>query len=146
MSNTITQKTITWGNSQNRLYAGTPLDTNGKIANDSTAIGILSEDLFMPDRTAKVLTAGIWDEDAHRESGIILCDAAKKAMSGIEFKHPPIEYVQKTDLATTAAAGLVKQGAAVEDAESAPTKAEFNGLLEALRTAGIIETPEADPE
>lgn len=160
MSNTITQKTITWGNGQTSLYAGTPLDTNGKPANDGSAVGILAEDIHMPDRSASVLTAGVWDEDAHTDSGIVLSDAAKAAMSGITFKHPPKtiidqealedaleDYVQKTDLATTEAAGLVKQSAAVEDAADAPTQEDFNGLLGALRTAGVINTPaEEDPE
>lgn len=41
--------------------------------------------------------------------------------------------------ATTAKAGLVKQAAAVADAVGeTPTKAEFNTLLAALRTAGIV--------
>lgn len=41
--------------------------------------------------------------------------------------------------ATTSKAGLVKQAAAVEDAAGeAPTKAEFNALLAALRVAGIV--------
>lgn len=43
--------------------------------------------------------------------------------------------------ATTEAAGVVKQGAAVADAAgSAPTAAEFKALLDSLRTAGIIAT------
>ena len=41
--------------------------------------------------------------------------------------------------ATTSKAGLVKQAAAVEDAAGeAPTKAEFDALLAALREAGIV--------
>ena len=41
--------------------------------------------------------------------------------------------------ATTSKAGLVKQAAAVEDAAGeAPTKAEFDALLAALRVAGIV--------
>lgn len=43
--------------------------------------------------------------------------------------------------ATSAKAGLVKQGAAVADAAgAAPTAAEFKALLDSLRTAGIIAT------
>lgn len=160
MSNTITQKAITWGNGKTLLRAGTPLDENGNPANDASAIGILAEDIRMPDRLAQVLTAGEWDEDAHTDCGIVLSDAAKAAMSGITFTHPPKgiidqetlagileDYVQKTDLATTEAAGLVKQTEAVEDAADAPTQADFNGLLGALRTAGVINTPDAeDPQ
>ena len=142
MSNTITQKTITWGNGQTSLYAGTPLDTNGKPANDGSAVGVLAEDIHMPDRSASVLTAGVWDEDAHTDSGIILSDAAKAAMSGITFKHPPVEYVQKSDLATTSKAGIVKQGASIAAIGSNPTKADFNGLLTKLKNAGVI-TPDS---
>lgn len=41
--------------------------------------------------------------------------------------------------ATSAKAGLVKQGAAVADAAgAAPTAAEFKAPLDSLRTAGII--------
>lgn len=41
--------------------------------------------------------------------------------------------------ATTAAAGLVKQSAVVADAAGeAPTKAEFDALIAALKTAGIM--------
>ena len=41
--------------------------------------------------------------------------------------------------ATTAAAGLVKQGVAVADAAGDnPTAAEFKALLDSLRTAGVI--------
>lgn len=42
--------------------------------------------------------------------------------------------------ATTAVLGGVKQAAAVADAAAAPTMEEFNGLLAALRTAGILAT------
>lgn len=43
--------------------------------------------------------------------------------------------------ATTAKAGLVKQAAAVEAAAGeSPTKAEFDGLLTALKNAGIMAT------
>lgn len=43
--------------------------------------------------------------------------------------------------ATTAKAGLVKQAAAVADAAGeSPTKAEFDGLLTALKNAGIMAT------
>lgn len=40
--------------------------------------------------------------------------------------------------ATTEALGGVKQAAAVADAAAAPTQTEFNGLLAALRAAGIL--------
>lgn len=40
--------------------------------------------------------------------------------------------------ATTSTLGGVKQAAAVNDAAAAPTMEEFNGLLAALRSAGIL--------
>lgn len=42
--------------------------------------------------------------------------------------------------ATPAVLGGVKQAAAVSDVAAAPTMEEFNGLLAALRTAGILAT------
>ena len=161
MANTYTTKTITWGNGHTTLWAGTPLDSGGNPVNDNTAIGILAEDLNMPNRTAKILTAGEWNEDAHRDHGLILSNEVKAKLSDITFAHPPYDmiddselsaaletaladYVEKTDLATTETAGLVKQAAAVEDAESAPTKAEFNALLAALREAGVLAAPAED--
>ena len=40
--------------------------------------------------------------------------------------------------ATTAALGGVKKAVAVPNAAAAPTQAEFNALLAALRTAGVL--------
>ena len=40
-------------------------------------------------------------------------------------------------------AASFSQGAAVADAASAPTKAEFNALLASLREAGIIATSDS---
>lgn len=177
MADTITTKTITWGTGRNVIWAGTPVDTNGKVANDSTAIGIVTEDLHLPDRALSVLTAGEWDETLpeHQKSGIVLSDAAKKAMSDITFTVAPVtlidataldtilegyvetsdltDYVKTEDLvdyaktedlpvaATTTDAGIVLQAEAVTDAADAPTMAEFNGLLDALRDAGIMAEP-----
>lgn len=173
MSDTITTKIVTWGHGRNVLWAGTPVDTNGVPCNTGSAIGVVYEDLHMPDRSLKVLTAGTWDETLpeHQKSGIIISNAAKKAMDDITFAVPPVtlidadalataladyaktsdlaSYAELTDLpgaATTAAAGIVKQAEAVADAESAPTKAEYNGLLGALRTAGIIAEAEEETE
>lgn len=163
MANTYTQKTITWGNGRNSLFAGTPLDTNGNIANNADAVGILAEDLHMPDRTASVLTAGDWDEAAHRDSGIILSYACKQKLSSITFANAPETVVDRTTLsgvltstlasyvptsriATVEEAGIIFQAEAVADAEGeAPTQAEYNGLLGALREAGVIETPAEEP-
>lgn len=147
MANTTTTVTVTWGNGRNTLLAGTPLDQTGNIANDASAYGILGEDLYMPNRSATVITAGEWDEDEGRlHCGIAVSDAAKEALSAITFNHPVKHYVEAADLATEEKAGLVKQAAAVDDAASAPTKAEFNGLLETLRDAGILAVEEPEPE
>ncbi len=44
-----------------------------------------------------------------------------------------------TQAATTATAGVVKQGVSVPNAAGAnPTQAEFNALLTSLRNAGLI--------
>lgn len=40
--------------------------------------------------------------------------------------------------ATTSTAGVVKQIAHIEDLSAAPTQGDFNGLLAALQTAGIM--------
>ena len=149
MANTTTTKTVGWKNGLSIIHAGTPLDTNGKAVMDNTAVGIVAEDVQMPDTTATVITAGEWDESVNAPY-FHISDAVKLALSDITFTPPPATpmsaYVLKTDLATTEAAGVVLQAAAVEDAESAPTKAEYNGLLEALRDAGIIATESEEPD
>ena len=153
MANTTTTKTISWARGQNILHAGTPLDTNGKPVMDNTAVGIVAEDLHAPDRTATVITAGTWDESVNAPY-FHISNAVKLALSDITFTSPavvPLEtvlagYVKTTDLATTEDAGIVKQSAAVADAADAPTKAEYNGLLAALRTAGIVATAEEEAE
>lgn len=144
MANTTANVTVTWKTGQSVLYAGTPLDQYGNIANNSSAYGILAEDLYLPNRSATVITAGEWTENP--ACGIVLSDACKKDLSGIEFTPPVIEYITKADTATTEAAGIVKMAEAVPDSEeeTSPTTEEFNALLSALRTAGILETP-ADP-
>lgn len=153
MANTTTTKTVAWTHGVNTIYAGTPLDTNGKPVMDNTAVGIVAEDLHAPDKTATVITAGEWDESVN-QARFHIPDAVKLALSDITFTPPPAvplatvlsDYVQKTDLATTEAAGVVKQAAACEDVESAPAAADFNGLLDALRDAGIINVPEPEPD
>lgn len=141
MSNTTATVTVTWGSGRNTLYAGTPLDSNGNISNNSSAYGILAQDIHMPDRSATVITAGEWTENP--ACGIVLSDACKKKLSSITFRPPLVEYVPKTQTATTEAAGLVKMAEAVPNTEeeTAPTAAEFNALLASLRAAGILETP-----
>jgi len=133
MANQYTQKTIAWKHGINTLYAGTPLDANGKPVNDATAVGILAEDVIAPDRIAKVLTCGAWDEDAHPGSGIVISDAVKQKLKDITFSRK-----QTRPLATTEAAGIAKQAVTVSYASGSPTKAEFNALITALKDAGIV--------
>ena len=149
MANTTTTKTISWKNGLSIIHAGTPLDTNGKVVMDNTAVGIVAEDVQMPDTTATVITAGEWDESVNAPY-FHITDEVKLKLSDITFTPPPAvplsAYVLKTDLATTEAAGVVLQAEAVEDLTDAPTAEDFNGLLGALRDAGIVNVPEEDPE
>ena len=149
MANTTATVKITWGYSESLLRKGTPLGSDGEIANDANAYGILAEDIHLPDRDATVITAGEWDEDeGYLMCGIALTDEAKEALNGITFKHPVHHYVEAGDTATTEKAGLVKMAEAVPDSEEDdyPTAEEFNDLLAKLRSAGILaETPE-EPE
>ena len=149
MANTTTTKTVSWKNGLSIIHAGTPLDTNGKVVMDNTAVGIVAEDVQMPDTTATVITAGAWDESVNAPY-FHITDEVKLKLSDITFTPPPAipmtAYVLKTDLATTEAAGVVLQAEAVEDLTDAPTAEDFNGLLGALRDAGIVNVPEEDPE
>ena len=149
MANTTTTKTVAWTHGVNTIYAGTPLDTNGKPVMDNTAVCIVAEDLHAPDKTATVITAGEWDESVN-QARFHIPDAVKLALTDITFTPPPAvplsAYVLKTDLATTEGAGVVKQAEAVDDVENAPAAADFNGLLDALRDAGIINVPEPEPD
>lgn len=149
MANTTTTKTVAWTHGVNTIYAGTPLDTNGKPVMDNTAVGIVAEDLHAPDRTATVITAGEWNEIVN-QARFRIPDVVKLALPDITFTPPPAvplsAYVLKTDLASVETAGIVKQAEAVDDVESAPAAADFNGLLDTLRDAGIINVPEPEPD
>ena len=153
MANTTTTKTVQWTHGLNIIHAGTPLDTNGKPVMDNTAVGIVAEDLHAPDKTATVITAGEWDERVNAPY-FHISDAVKLALADITFTPPPAvpietvlaDYVRKTDTATTEAAGVVLQSAAVEDLTEDPTASDFNGLLDSLRDAGIINVPEPESD
>ena len=62
----------------------------------------------------------------------------EKGDAGARGPQGPAGATYTLPAATTAALGGVKQAAAVEDVTAAPTMEEFNGLLAALRTAGIL--------
>jgi hypothetical protein len=68
-------------------------------------------------------------------------DDATKALSANQGKalKTAVDAKYTAANATTAAAGLVKQSVLVADAAgSAPSKAEFDALIAALKTAGIM--------
>lgn len=62
----------------------------------------------------------------------------EKGDTGAQGPQGPAGATYTLPAATTAALGGVKQAAAVEDVAAAPTMEEFNALLAALRTAGIL--------
>lgn len=94
MSNTYIEKVVTWRHGENTLYAGTPVDDNARPANNENAIGVVAEDLNHPNKTARVLIAGEWDEDLYR-GHIVLRNRAKRAMKDITFRHPAIPNDKK---------------------------------------------------
>lgn len=62
--------------------------------------------------------------------------ASKAQQAAQEAKSAAEEAIPKA--ATAFAAGVVKQISHIEDLSTAPTQEDFNGLLAALRTAGIM--------
>ena len=65
-------------------------------------------------------------------------DTGAQGPAGEQGPQGPAGATYTLPAATTAALGGVKQAAAVEDVAAAPTMEEFNALLAALRTAGIL--------
>lgn len=75
-----------------KVLAGSPIDENGNIANDETAIGLLMETVSDANPDGKIIVAGDVDAlGAKNASGIELSDAAKNALSGITWREP--DYV-----------------------------------------------------
>lgn len=140
MANTTTTKTIEWKNGLTVIHAGTPLDTNGKPVNDNTAVGIVAEDVQMPDKTATVITAGEWDESVNAPY-FHIPDAVKIALSGITFTPPP-----KIPLDTILADYVRKTGETLNDLEDDPTAGDINAMLEVLRGSGLIEEEPEETE
>ena len=60
------------------------------------------------------------------------------AITGSEGRNSAAKIL--SDLADNWDSSVPKQGVAVADAASSPTKAEFNALLDSLRDAGVIAT------
>ena len=61
-----------------------------------------------------------------------------EAITGSEGRNSAAKIL--SDLADKWDSSVPKQGVAVADAASSPTKAEFNALLDSLRDAGVIAT------
>lgn len=75
-----------------KVLAGSPIDENGNIANDETAVGLLMETVSDTNPDGKIIVAGDVDAlGAKNASGIELSDAAKNALSGITWREP--DYV-----------------------------------------------------
>ena len=140
MANTTTTKTIAWKNGLTIIHAGTPLDTNGKPVMDNTAVGIVAEDVQMPDKTATVITAGEWDESVNAPY-FHISDAVKLALSDITFTPPP-----KIPLDTILADYVRKTGETLNDLEDDPTAGDINAMLEVLRGSGLIEEEPEETE
>lgn len=140
--------TIAWSGITLPLKAGTPISAAGAIANSSSAVGLVPQDVTIQPLFPKlnILVGGVVNlAEVNASYGTDLADAAKQAMSGITFYGsdltPTPDPVYTIPDASASAKGVVKQGAAVADAAGdAPTAAEFKALLDSLRTAGIIAT------
>ena len=74
----------------------------------------------------------------HLEQGVANEQVGPQGPAGEQGPQGPAGATHTLPAATTAALGGVKQAAAVEDVAAAPTMEEFNALLAALRTAGIL--------
>lgn len=83
--------------------------------------------------TATAETAGLIKADAKGEGDTV--EAKIDATSGKLYVPT---YPVLPEEATAEAAGIVKQATNVAEAADAPTAAEFNALLDALITAGIM--------
>ncbi len=93
-----------------------------------------------------IMAPGFLDEAGNSVGGIALSDSIPEtlgvAASGTSAEAARADHVHALPgVATTEAAGLVKEAAAIADVTGdAPTATEFNGLLAALRTAGLLAT------
>ena len=137
--------TLDWANITLPLVAGTPLSEAGVVANSSSAFGIV------PVALKKRLPAGIdaidvivgGDVDLDSLEYATLSEAAIKAMNGIRFYDDnTFENPFGVPDAAVDKKGVVLQAGYVEDSEAETVAAlveDFNGLLEALRDAGILQ-------
>lgn len=141
-----------WASITLPLKEGTPVNVYGKIENGAGAIGLVPQKVTVLPvvKAMRVLVGGsVSLPEVEAAYGATLNEAAKEAMNGITFygkygspEPDPVYEIPETPLATKTAAGLVKMAANVAAAaDDAPTKAEFDALLDALIEAGIMEAP-----
>lgn len=89
---------INWKPGQSIIYAGTPIDEDGNIANNSNAVALVVSDTINPN-AAEVITDGTWDEETNYH-GITISDDCKRALPGIEFVGSDGEQHPATSLPT----------------------------------------------
>lgn len=89
---------INWKPGQSIIYAGTPIDEGGNIANNSNAVALVVSDTLNPN-AAEVITDGTWDEETNYH-GITISDNCKRALPGIEFVGSDGERHPATSLPT----------------------------------------------
>lgn len=89
---------INWKPGQSIIYAGTPIDEDGNIANNSNAVALVASDTLNPN-AAEVITDGTWDEETNYH-GITISDDCKRALPGIEFVGSDGEQHPATSLPT----------------------------------------------
>ena len=130
------------------IKVGTPINQNGVLANDGSALGIVPETIRRKPDTdgyAYIMTGG--QIDLSEIGYTSLSAAAMRNMNGIMFfggdgtpSVDPVYDQYELPAATTDAIGGVKMAENVaEAAGEAPTAAEFKALLDALIEAGIME-------
>lgn len=89
---------INWKPGQSIIYAGTPIDEDGNIANNSDAVALVASDTLNPN-AAEVITEGTWDEETNYH-GITISDDCKRSLPGIEFVGSDGEQHPATSLPT----------------------------------------------
>lgn len=150
ITNTVSVK-MRWDTFTFPIEAGTPINRNGVLSNDGSALGIVPEIIKRKPDTdgySYIMTGGQIDlsEIGYTDLSV----AAMRNMNGITFfgsdgtpSVDPVYEQYELPAATTEVLGGVYMAENVaEAAGDAPTAAEFKALLDALIDAGIME--EAD--
>lgn len=70
------------------VKAGNPIDADGAIANDGTAVGILLNDVYKENPNGSLIKAfaTINTANANKNAGITIADEAKAALKNIVFE------------------------------------------------------------